>query len=129
MDFPKDLKYSERDEWIKVEGNATSIGISDYAQDALSDIVYLEYAVSVGDKVAKGDILGTVESVKAASDVYFPISGTIIEVNDDLLDEPELVNSDPYGAAWYIKIELSSPEELEGLMDAEKYEAYVQERL
>ena len=129
MEFPKDLKYSENDEWIKVEGNAASIGISDYAQDALSDIVYLEYTVSVGDKVAKGDILGTVESVKAASDVYFPISGTILEVNEDLLDEPELVNSDPYGVAWYIKIELSSLEELDSLMDAEKYEAYVQERL
>jgi len=129
MNFPKDLKYSEKDEWIKIEGNVASIGISDYAQDALSDIVYLEFAVSVGDQVAKGDILGTVESVKAASDVYFPISGTILEVNEDLLDEPELVNSDPYGVAWFIKLELSSPEELEVLMDAEKYEAYVQERL
>jgi len=129
MNFPKDLKYSPKDEWIKVEGNNASIGISDYAQDALSDIVYLEYAVSVGDAVSKGDILGTVESVKAASDVYFPISGTILEVNEDLLDTPENVNSDPYGESWIIKLELSSPEELEELMDAEKYEAYVQERL
>ena len=129
MNFPKELKYSEKDEWIKIEGNIATIGISDYAQDALSDIVYLEFAVSVGDKVAKGDILGTVESVKAASDVYFSISGTILETNDDLLDEPEVVNSDPYGAAWYIKLELSAPEELAGLMDAEKYEAYVQERI
>jgi glycine cleavage system H protein len=129
MNFPKDLKYSPKDEWIKVEGNIASIGISDFAQDALSDIVYLEYAVSVGDTVAKGDILGTVESVKAASDVYFPISGTILEVNEDLLDTPENVNSDPYGEAWIIKLELSSPEELEELMDAEKYEVYVQERL
>ncbi len=129
MNFPKELKYSPKDEWIKVEDNTASIGISDYAQDALSDIVYLEYAVSVGDVVSKGDILGTVESVKAASDVYFPISGTVLEVNEELLDTPENVNSDPYGAAWIIKLELSSPEELDELMNAEKYEAYVQERI
>jgi glycine cleavage system H protein len=129
MNFPKELKYSPKDEWIKVEDNTASIGISDYAQDALSDIVYLEYAVSVGDVVSKGDILGTVESVKAASDVYFPISGTVLKVNEELLDTPENVNSDPYGAAWIIKLELSSPEELDELMNAEKYEAYVQERI
>ena len=129
MNFPQDLIYSEKDEWIKIEGNIATIGISDYAQNALSDIVYLEYAVSPGDAVSKGDILGTVESVKAASDVYFPISGTIIEVNEDLLDEPEKVNSDPYGDAWTIKLELSNTDELNALMDSVKYEAYVQERL
>lgn len=129
MNFPKELKYSEKDEWIKVEGNEVSIGISDYAQDQLSDIVYLEYAVSEGDEVTKGDILGTIESVKAASDIYFPISGKITATNEDLLDAPEDVNSDPYGVSWMLKLELSDPAELDELMDAEKYEAYVQERL
>ena len=129
MNFPHELKYSEKDEWIKVEGNIASIGISDYAQDALSDIVYLEYAISEGDTVAKGDIMGTVESVKAASDIYFPISGKIVKLNEDLLDTPENINSDPYGISWMLKIEFSDPAELEVLMDSDKYEAYVQERL
>lgn len=129
MNFPHDLIYSEKDEWIKVEGNIATIGISDYAQDALSDIVYLEYAISEGDAVSKGDIMGTVESVKAASDIYFPISGTIVKLNEDLLDTPENINSDPYGISWMLKIELSVPAELEVLMDSNKYEAYVQERL
>ena len=124
-----ELKYSEKDEWIRIEGNVATIGISDYAQNALSDIVYLEHAVSEGDEVGKGDILGTIESVKASSDIYFPISGTVISLNEDLLDEPEKVNSDPYEEAWIIKIELRNVEELEALMDSEKYEAYVQERL
>ncbi len=129
MNFPQDLKYSEKDEWIKVEGNIASIGISDYAQDALSDIVYLEFAGSEGDVVSKGDILGTVESVKAASDIYFAISGTIVKLNEEMLDTPENINTDPYGIAWMIKIELSNPKELDNLMDAVKYEAYVKERL
>jgi glycine cleavage system H protein len=129
MNFPKELKYSEKDEWIKVDGNEVSIGISDFAQDQLSDIVYLEFAVSEGDEVSKGDILGTIESVKAASDIYFPISGTITAANEDLLDAPEDVNSDPYGVSWMLKLELNDPAELDELMDAEKYEAYVQERL
>ena len=127
--FPHDLIYSEKDEWIKIEGNVASIGISDYAQDALSDIVYLEYAISEGDTVSKGDIMGTVESVKAASDIYFPISGTIIKLNEELLDTPETINSDPYGISWMLKIEFNDPSELEVLMGSEKYEAYVQERL
>ena len=129
MNFPHDLKYSEKDEWIKVEGNIATIGISDYAQDALSDIVYLEYAISEGDTVAKGDIMGSVESVKAASDIYFPISGTIVKLNEELLDTPENINSDPYGISWMLKIEFSDPAELEVLMDSGKYEEYVQERL
>jgi glycine cleavage system H protein len=129
MNFPQELKYSEKDEWIKVEGNIATIGISDYAQDALSDIVYLEYAISGGDTVSKGEIMGTVESVKAASDIFFPISGTIVKLNEDLLDTPENINSDPYGISWMLKIELNDPAELDVLMDSNKYEAYVQERL
>mgnify|MGYP005639797301 FL=1 len=122
MNFPTDLKYTTKDEWIRVEGNTATIGISDFAQDALSDIVFVEYAVSEGDDVGKGDTLGTIESVKAASDVYFPVGGKIVAVNEDLLDAPELVNTDPYGEAWMIKIELGDPAEVESMLDAAAYE-------
>ena len=128
MNFPTDLKYTAKDEWIRVEGSTGTIGISDYAQDALSDIVYLEYAVSEGDEVAQGDLLGTIESVKAASDIYFPASGKVVALNEDLLDKPEMVNTDPYGDAWMIKIELSDPAEAGGLMDKAAYEADVKGR-
>ncbi len=128
MNFPKDLKYTAKDEWIRVEGNVGTMGISDYAQSQLSDIVYLEYAVSEGDDVAKGDTLGTIESVKAASDIYFPFSGKIVALNEDLLDTPEAVNSDPYGEAWMVKIEFSDPADLDALMDAAAYEADTKKR-
>lgn len=128
MNFPADLKYTKSDEWIRVEGNVATMGISDYAQDALSDIVFLEYAVDAGEDVAKGDTLGTIESVKAASDIYFPLGGKIVEVNEALLDTPENVNSDAYGEAWMVKVELSDLGELDGLMDAAAYEADVKTR-
>jgi glycine cleavage system H protein len=128
MNYPADLKYTAKDEWMRVDGNIAIIGISDYAQDALSDIVYLEYAVSEEDEVAKGDILGTIESVKAASDIYFPASGKVVALNEDLLETPELVNTDPYGDAWMIKIELSDPSEADALMDGAAYEADVKGR-
>lgn len=128
MNFPADLKYTKSDEWIRVEGNVATMGISDYAQDALSDIVFLEYAVDAGEDVAKGDTLGTIESVKAASDIYFPLGGKIVEVNEALLDTPENVNSDAYGEAWMVKIELSDTGELDVLMDAAAYEADVKSR-
>jgi len=128
MKFPTDLKYTKNDEWIRVEGNVGVIGISDYAQDQLSDIVYLEYAVSDGDTLSAGDNFGTVESVKAASEMYIPVGGKVIETNEALLDTPELVNSDPFGKAWMIKIEISDPSELDGLLDAAGYEASTKER-
>lgn len=128
MNFPADLKYTKSDEWIRVEGNVATMGISDYAQDALSDIVFLEYAVDAGEDVAKGDTLGTIESVKAASDIYFPLGGKIVEVNQALLDTPENVNADAYGEAWMVKIELSDTGELDVLMDAAAYEADVKAR-
>ncbi|MFC1936534.1 glycine cleavage system protein GcvH [Chloroflexota bacterium] len=128
MNFPDDLKYTEKDEWVRVDGSTAVMGITDYAQDALSDIVYLEYEVSEGDEFSKGDTLGTIESVKAASDVYFPAGGKVVAVNEDLLDAPETVNSDPYGEAWMVKFELADPGELDALMDAKAYEAYVAER-
>lgn len=121
--IPTELKYTKEDEWIRVDGDSATIGITDYAQDALSDIVYLELP-DVGDDVSAEDIFGVVESVKAAADLYAPLSGTITEVNEDLLDTPETVNEDPYDEAWLIKMTISDPSELDGLMDSEAYAEY-----
>ncbi len=123
MNFPKDLKYTKNDEWVRVEDNIAIIGVSDYAQDQLSDIVYLEVSMDVGESGKKGDIFGTVESVKAASDVYLPVSGKLLEVNEAIMETPEVINSDPFGEGWIIKIEISDKSELEDLMDAGTYEA------
>lgn len=128
MTFPKDLKFTKNDEWIRVEGDQGTIGISDYAQGQLSDIVFVETTVAVGEAVAKGATCATVESVKAAAEVYLPVAGTVSAVNEELPKTPELVNSDPYGAAWMVKIKITSPAELSALLDAAAYEAYCQER-
>lgn len=125
MNTPTDLKYTQNDEWIRVEGNVGTIGITDHAQEQLSDIVYVEVVAGVGEEVSAGATCATVESVKAAADVYMPVSGKVVAVNEDLPDTPEVINSDPYGAAWMVKIELSDPAELEKLLDAAGYEAYV----
>lgn len=122
MNAPKDLKYTENDEWIRVSGDVGEVGITDYAQDQLSDIVFVEYLVDEGDTVAKGDACATVESVKAAADVYLPVSGEIIAVNGNLPDAPESVNGDAFGA-WMVKIKLSDPAELDDLLDADAYAA------
>ncbi len=127
MSVPAELKYTPNDEWLKVEGGAGTVGITDHAQHQLSDIVFVEIVVSVGDKVKKGDSCATVESVKAAADVYMPASGTVVEVNDALPGTPEIINSDPYGAAWMVKIELSAPAELGSLLDAAAYEEKIKE--
>ncbi|MFL7839901.1 MAG: glycine cleavage system protein GcvH [Candidatus Promineifilaceae bacterium] len=121
-----DLLYTDDDEWIRVEGNEAYVGISDYAQDSLSDIVYLEFP-SVGDSFEQGDTFGVVESVKAAGDLMMPVGGEIIEVNEGLLDTPEAVNEKPYDS-WMVKITISDSVELEGLMDSEAYTAYCEER-
>ena len=128
MSTPKGLKFAKTDEWVKVEGDEALIGISDYAQEQLSDVVYVELTVEENDQVAKGDAVATVESVKAAADVNFPVSGKIVAVNEALADNPEVLNSDPYGAGWLVKLTLDDPSELDELMDAEAYEAYNQER-
>ncbi len=127
MNIPTDLKYTHNDEWIKVEGNVGIIGITDYAQDQLSDIVYIEIIVTEGEETSQGDSCATVESVKAASDVYMPVSGKVIEVNDALPDNPELINSDPYGEAWMAKVELSDANELDALLDAATYQKKIEE--
>lgn len=127
MNIPTDLKYTQNDEWIKVEAGTGNVGISDYAQEQLSDIVFVEIVVAEGDTVKKGDICASVESVKAAADVYMPVSGTIMAVNEALPDTPELINTNPYGEAWMVKVELSDPAELDSLMDASAYEEKISE--
>ncbi|GIV66257.1 MAG: glycine cleavage system protein GcvH [Chloroflexota bacterium] len=128
MNVPTNLKYAKTDEWVKVEGNVAIIGVSDYAQSQLSDIVYFEFKVDPGDTVSKDQSVATLESVKAAADVNAPVSGKVVELNQSLTDQFEVINSDPYGAAWMMKIEMSDPSELDALMDAAAYEAYCQER-
>ncbi|MFI5366969.1 MAG: glycine cleavage system protein GcvH [Candidatus Binatia bacterium] len=126
MEFPEDYKYSKEHEWVLVEGHVATIGITDFAQDQLGDIVFVELP-AVGDKVSKEDAFGVVESVKAVSDIYAPVSGKVLEVNDDLPENPEMLNEDPYGDGWIIKIEMSDPDELNDLMTAAEYEEYVAE--
>jgi len=128
MKIPSTLKYTESNEWINLEGKTGTIGISDYAQDQLSDIVFAEVIVNEGDILKKGDSIATIESVKAAADVYTPVSGKVISVNEDLGHAPEVINTDPYEAAWIIKIELNTPDETNSLMDAAAYEKFVQEQ-
>ncbi len=123
---PPHLKYTKNDEWINPEDG--TVGITDYAQAQLSDVVYVEITVSEGEEVQKGDIVATVESVKAAADVYAPVSGTVVATNDELADTPEVVNSDPYGDAWMVRLEIADPAELDELMDAEAYAKYCEER-
>ncbi len=122
--YPKDYRYTEDHEWIKVEGNIGTVGITDYAQKQLGDIVYVELP-EVDDEFEKGEEVATVESVKAASPVMIPVSGKVVEINEDLEDSPELVNQDPHGKGWFFKVELSDPSELDDLMTAEQYEEYI----
>lgn len=128
MNIPDGLKYTQNDEWIQVENNIGTIGISDYAQDQLSDIVYFESLVSEGETIEKGDSLATVESVKAAADVFSPVAGIVVSINEELADIPETINSDPYGEAWMVKIEISNSGELDELLDAEAYKKTIEER-
>lgn len=127
LKIPDDLYFAESDEWVRIEGDEATFGISDYAQDALNDIVYVELPEE-GDDAEKGETFGSVESVKAASDVYAPISGEIIAVNEDLEDEPELINADPYGQGWMVKVKLSGEPDLSGLMNAQEYAKYCEDR-
>jgi glycine cleavage system H protein len=124
---PSDLKYRDSDEWIRVDGNTATIGISDYAQDQLNDIVFVELP-EVGTTFAKGDVFGVVESVKAASDLHIPVGGTVTEVNTAAEEEPELLNTDPYDKGWIIKITLDDASELDALMDSDAYDTYCEDR-
>lgn len=121
MDTPRNLKYSSSHEWVRVEGKQVVVGITDFAQDQLSDLTYVELP-TVGDSFSAQEEAAVLESVKAASDVYAPISGTITAINEELLDHPELVNTDPYGQGWLFKMSPDDKTELESLMDADQYD-------
>ena len=127
MDFPKDLRYTREHEWARVEGDQVVVGITGFAQDELGDVVYLDLPQE-GDRVAQMEPFGTVESVKAVSDLYSPLSGTVVKVNEELSEKPELVNQDSYGQGWMIAIRFESQDELEGLMGADEYSSYVNEQ-
>lgn len=126
MDFPEELYYSKDHEWARVEGNIVVVGITDYAQDALGDIVFLELP-PVGTKTQAHIPLATIESVKSVSDVYAPVTGKIVEINDAVIDAPEIINKDPYGEGWMIKIEMDNPQEIKDLISAEEYKKSTEE--
>ncbi len=120
MDIPAELRYSSDHEWVRIEGTTVTIGITEYAQDALGDVVFVEMP-DAGLSVSAGESFSEVESTKSVSDIYAPVTGAITEVNAALESQPELLNSDPYGAGWICRIEVGDPSELDGLMDAEAY--------
>lgn len=125
--YPTDYRYTKEHEWIKVEGGVGTVGITDYAQHELGDVVYVEMP-KVGAKLDANQSFGTVESVKAVSEIYSPVSGEVVEVNAALGNEPEKINQEPHGAAWIVKIKLSNPKEVDALMDAAAYEKYIAEK-
>ena len=122
---PEDNRYAKSHEYVHVEGDTGTVGITDYAQKELGDVVFVELP-QVGTQLEQGDELGSIESVKAVSELFSPASGEVVEVNEALRDKPELVNTDPYGDGWMVRIKLSTPEEVDELMDAEEYEEYVE---
>ena len=124
--YPEDLKYTREHEWARVEGDRATIGITDYAQEALGDIVYVDVPAT-GTTVTAGERFGEVESTKSVSDIYSPVSGTIVDRNADLDKSPEIINSDPYGRGWLVVVEVSDPRQLDGLMDSEAYSKLVSE--
>lgn len=124
MNFPSELKYTEDHEWIRIEGDTAFIGITDHAQKELGDIVYVDIN-TVGDSLEKGEVFGSVEAVKTVSDLFIPVAGTVTEVNDELDSEPELVNADPYGRGWMVKITLANPDDLDGLLSVEDYKQFI----
>lgn len=124
MNVPAELKYTKEHEWIRVEGGEAFVGITDYAQSQLGDIVFVE-CETVDEELEAGDTFGTIEAVKTVSELYLPVSGKILEFNEALEDEPELVNQDPYGKGWIVKISLADPAQVEELLDAEGYKAII----
>jgi len=127
MEIPEGLKFSKEHEWVLVEDQVAIIGITEYAEQELGDVVYVELP-EVGEKIVKDDPFGAVESVKAVSDIYAPVSGTVVEVNDTLPDSPETINDDPYGDGWLIKVEMTDKDDLKDLMSAEEYAEYVEQQ-
>lgn len=126
MEFPDHLKYTKEHEWTRVEDGSVVVGVTDYAQESLGEVVYVELPEE-GSAVVMGEAFGVIESTKAVSDLYSPVSGTVTEVNDTLLDNPELINEDPYDEGWILRIELSDPSELNQLLDAASYASFIEE--
>lgn len=124
MNIPANLRYTSEHEWIRVEGNEAFVGITDYAQSELGEIVFVDVN-TVGENVAQGEVFGSVEAVKTVSDLNMPVSGTVLEFNEALNDQPELVNNDPYGEGWMIKVTVDNPAELDTLLDAASYEKLI----
>ena len=124
MNVPAELKYTKEHEWIRVEGEEAVVGITDYAQSQLGDIVFVE-CETVGDALEAGETFGTIEAVKTVSDLYLPVAGEVLEFNEELEGEPELVNKDPYGKGWIVKIKISDETELDGLLNADAYKAMI----
>jgi glycine cleavage system H protein len=124
--YPEDLHYTKQHEWVRVEGDSAAVGITDYAQDQLGDIVYVDLP-RVGTKLEAGKVMGSVESVKAVSDIYSPVSGEVLEVNPALASAPEKLNESPHGDGWMIKVRLAAPGEIQGLLSAADYAKYVAE--
>ncbi len=124
MNIPTNLKYTEDHEWIRKEGNIAYVGVTDYAQSELGDVVFVEIE-TVGETLSKGETFGTIEAVKTVSDAYMPVSGTIIEKNDKLDAQPDLINKDPYGDGWMIKIEITNPAEYDALLSPEQYKEHI----
>jgi glycine cleavage system H protein len=126
MDFPKELRYTKEHEWIRDEGGTATVGVTDYAQEKLGDVVFVEMP-ETGVSIQAGDTFGVVESVKAASDIYCPVGGEVIEINHALEEHPEYVNQSPYGDGWIIKVKVTDSSSMNDLMDAEQYQAFVEQ--
>lgn len=124
MNFPAELKYTKDHEWIKVEGNVATVGITEFAQSELGDIVYVD-VTSLGKEVAKDEVFGTVEAVKTVSDLFMPVTGTVTEVNPALNNQPDLVNSDPYGEGWMVKITIADVADVDSLLSADDYKTVI----
>ena len=125
MNFPENIRYTSEHEWIRVDGNEAFVGITDYAQSELGEIVFVDVD-TIGEQIGQGEVFGSVEAVKTVSDLNMPVSGEVLEFNEALNDQPELVNNDPYGEGWMIKISIADPAELDTLMDAAAYQASLQ---
>jgi glycine cleavage system H protein len=126
MELPADLKYTREHEWVQIDGKIATIGITDHAQEQLGEVVFVELP-AVGERVERADPFGVIESTKAVSDVYAPLAGEVSEINDDLPENPEMLNEDPYGDGWMVKLILSDPGDKEGLMSQEEYAQFVEE--
>jgi glycine cleavage system H protein len=124
MNIPAELKYTKDHEWVRIEGDIATVGITEFAQSELGDIVYVEIE-TVGETIAQEEIFGSIEAVKTVSDLFMPISGEVLEFNDELNGNPELVNSDPYGAGWMVKVRISNTSEIEKLLDSSSYQDLV----